>query len=724
MSRAVFISLLTLCLAVAGGRTGWATEARVAAGGDLREETRQLQGRAPAASQSEAPVSGDDRREKAQAGPAAEPENGGTVQLDTVVVTATRTETPAFDTPLPVNVIPRWQIEREMPVSLADIFKREAGLDASTTGPNIVRPMIRGLFDDRVLVLVDGIRLSEQRGGGDHRLSIDPDQIQRIEVVRGPGSVLYGSDALGGVINIITRKAKVESRPGRRAQFSLGGGVNSANDGLEQTTAIQAGDNRANLFFNSVYRNTGDINTPSGNLFHSFYRGYTLSGGGNITWPQSELTFSAWGTQADIGVPNRTAQESHFDNEVHVMAQGTYRRYDISGFCPEIKMDAAFQRHQRHMHILNPIPPEVDLEIFLNLNTWNFQPQATLTWGERQRFTTGLQFFREDAASTRDRWRITPGGWLPQPLPGVIPDASRTGLGVYLQDEITLTERFSLIPGVRYDWIRSAAGELPGHPVKADTQDDTAVSGSLGLLYRLTPHLHLVANVGRAFRAPTLLERYFFGPHQDTVDIGNPNLKPETSFNLDLGLKAKYANFQGAVSLFRNEISDYIVKRRTGRFDPVSGLEIDKWENVGRALLYGMEAQGEYDLGAGFALFASLSYVRGKDETASTDLPDIPPFRANYGWRYRKAVQPDWELWTEFAGLTAARQGKIASWERPTGGYTILTWSAGATFRKNLRLTLMVANLTDKSYHNHLSRVTWINEQPGRNVRFNLNWTF
>jgi TonB-dependent heme/hemoglobin receptor len=724
MSRAVFISLLTLCLAVTGGGAGWATEDRAAAGADPREETRELQRRAPASSQAEAPVSGVDSREKAKAGPAAEPEKDSTVQLDAVVVTATRTETPAFDTPLPVNVIERQQIERQMPVSLGEVFKREAGLDASTTGPNVVRPMIRGLFDDRVLVLVDGIRLSEQRGGGDHRLSIDPDQIQRIEVVRGPGSVFYGSDALGGVINIITRKAKIEERPGGRAQFSLGSGVNSANDGLEQTTAIQAGYNRVNLFFNSVYRNTGNINTPRGKLFHSFYRGYTLSGGGNITWPQSELTFSAWGTEANIGVPNRTAQESHFDDEVHVMAQGTYRRYDISGFCPEIKMDAAFQRHQRHMHILNPIPPNVDLEIFLNLNTWNFQPQALLTWGDRQRFTTGLQFFREDADSTRDRWGITPGGWVSLPLPGVIPEAHRTGLGLYLQDEIRLTERFSLTPGVRFDWIRSAAGESPLHPVKGTSKVDTAFSGSFGCLYRLTPHLHLIANMGRAFRAPTLLERYFFGPHQDTVDIGNPDLRPETSFNLDLGLKAKYANFQGAVSLFRNEISDYIVKRRTGQFDPVSGLEIDKWENVGRALLYGMEAQGEYDLGAGFALFASCSYVRGKDETGSTDLPDIPPFRGNYGWRYRRKVQPDWELWTEFAGLTAARQGKIASYERPTGGYTIFTWSAGATFRKNLRLTLMVANLADKSYHDHLSRVTWINEQPGRNVRFQMNYTF
>jgi len=654
----------------------------------------------------------------------SEPEKAETVQLDAVVVTATRTDTPAFDTSLPVNVIPRQQIEREQPISLGDLFKRQAGVDASSTGPGIVRPMIRGLFDDRVLVLVDGIRLSEQRGGGNHRLSIDPEQIERIEVVRGPGSVLYGSDALGGVINLITRQAKVEEGRGWRSQVSLGSGVNNANDGLEHTAHLQAGYNNVNLFFNSVYRNTGDIRTPTGNLPHSFYRGFTLSGGGNIAWPQSELALSAWGTQADIGVPNRTAQESYFQGEVQVMVQGTYRRYEIAEFCPEIKIDAAFQRHQRHMHLLNPDPPTVDQEIFLNINTWNLQTQANLTWGDRHRFTTGLQCFREDATSTRERWLITPGGWLPRPLPGVIPDADRTGVGLYAQDEISLTDRLSLTPGVRFDWIRSACGELDSHPVRATTEDDHAVSGNLGFLYRLTPNLNLVANVGRAFRAPTLLERFFFGPHQETVDIGNPDLKAETSFNLDLGLKAKFPRFQGTLSLFRNEISDYIIKQRTGIFDPASGLEIAKWENVGRALLYGIETEGEFALGGGVALFANLNYVRGKDQTASTDLPDIPPLRSNYGLRYERKIQPDWELWTEMAGLTAARQGKVAPWEEPSGGYTTFTWSAGAIYRQNLRLSLMVANLTDKSYHDHLSQVTWLNEQPGRNVRVNLNFKF
>ncbi|HAY21786.1 MAG TPA: hypothetical protein DCY27_06395 [Desulfobacterales bacterium] len=653
-----------------------------------------------------------------------EPGKSDSVQMESVVVTATRTETPVFETSLPVNVIRRGQIEREQPISIAEIFKREAGLDASTTGPGSVRPMIRGLFDDRVLVLVDGIRLSEQRGGGSHRLSIDPYQIEKIEVVRGPGSVLYGSDAIGGVINIITRQAKVEDRPGRRSEFSLSGGVDNACDGLEQNTVCQGGCNNVNLFLNSIYRNTSDINTPSGNLPHSFYRGFTLSGSGAIAWPQSELTFSAWGTEGDIGIPNRTAQESYFKDEAHAMAQGSYRHYDISEYCPEIRVDAAFQRHQRHMQILNPTPATSDLDILLNINTWNLQPQANLTWGDRHRFTTGLQFFREDASSTRDRWLLTACGWTPSPLPGVIPDSDRTGLGMYVQDEFTLTDRLSLTPGIRFDWIRAAAGESPLHPVGSSSADDSAVSGNLGMVYRLTPHLNLVANAGRAFRAPTLLERFFYGPHQDTVDIGNPDLKPETSFNLDVGLKANFSRFQGSLSFFRNEISDYIIKRDTGVFDPVSGLEIARWENVGRALLYGAEAEGAYILGAGFSLFANLSYVRGKDQTASTDLPDIPPFKSNYGLRYQAAVRSDWDVWTEFAGLTVSRQGQVAPSERPSGGYTTLTWSTETCYKKTVRLSLMVANLTNKSYHDHLSRVTWMNEQPGRNVRFNVSFAF
>ena len=134
-----------------------------------------------------------------------------TLELDNVVVTPTGSEKEAFDTSLPVNLIQARDIEERIVVSVADLFRTEPGVDAVTAGPGSVHPMIRGLQGERVLVLVDGIRLSEQRPGGNHVFSLDPAQIERVEVVRGPASVLYGSDAIGGVVNFITKRADEET---------------------------------------------------------------------------------------------------------------------------------------------------------------------------------------------------------------------------------------------------------------------------------------------------------------------------------------------------------------------------------------------------------------------------------------------------------------------------------------------------------------------------------
>jgi outer membrane receptor for ferrienterochelin and colicin len=141
----------------------------------------------------------------AEASPGDQPaeetrENGTTHALEEIIITASRQESKVFNSSLPVNVVTREAIEKIAPTGMGDLFEHLPGLNVSHTSMGSVRPMIRGLYDERVLVMVDGIRLSEQRGGGDHALSINPGQIERIEVVRGPaGSVLYGSDAIGAL---------------------------------------------------------------------------------------------------------------------------------------------------------------------------------------------------------------------------------------------------------------------------------------------------------------------------------------------------------------------------------------------------------------------------------------------------------------------------------------------------------------------------------------------
>ena len=138
-------------------------------------------------------------------------DNGTTHALEEVIITASRQESKVFNSSLPVNVVTREAIEKIAPTGMGDLFEHLPGLNVSHTSMGSVRPMIRGLYDERVLIMVDGIRLSEQRGGGDHALSINPGQIERIEVVRGPGSVLYGAGVKSGHRDAEQARARVQA---------------------------------------------------------------------------------------------------------------------------------------------------------------------------------------------------------------------------------------------------------------------------------------------------------------------------------------------------------------------------------------------------------------------------------------------------------------------------------------------------------------------------------
>jgi len=190
----------------------------------------------------------DTNREEKYINSSSKKETKNEVALDTIVVTAKRYESNLFDTSQPINIINKDDIQKIQPVTIGDVFKNQPGIDVSQTGMGTERLMIRGLYDARVLILVDGIRLSEQAPGGDHALSIDPSQIERIEVVRGPASVLYGSDAIGGVINIITKKQKRIINDGARFNGSIDAGYDSATNAKLAGLSIDGGYDRFNYY--------------------------------------------------------------------------------------------------------------------------------------------------------------------------------------------------------------------------------------------------------------------------------------------------------------------------------------------------------------------------------------------------------------------------------------------------------------------------------------------
>lgn len=642
--------------------------------------------------------------------------------LPEIVVTATGSDKELFDTSLPVNLLEIRDLEEKIAVSVAEIFQKEPGVDVVTTGPGSVHPMIRGLYGERVLVLVNGVRLSEQRPGGNHVLSLDPAQIERVEVVRGPASVLYGSDAIGGVINFITKRADEETAPEARFGGEADVQYEGATDGWKESTNLRFGQSRFNGYAGGTYKDTGNIDTPEGELANSFYDGYTVWGGGNYI-ADGWKTYADYSLmEADIGIPSPAAfVEDYFKGEKHQRLALGFETDEFGSAAARLSVDLGWQRHNRHRYrrkttsIPSAVQGDMEINIWVDIDTYTLKPQMVLVPNDTHIVTFGLDMFYEDATSDRTI-RDSASSWV---NPGfdsvpVIPDSTRMGVGVFVQDEIVLGDRWVVTPGLRADWIEAQTDGHPRHQLTGEeTSENNAVSGNLGLLYKVSNEINLYGNVGRAFRSPTLLELYFYGPHDVGNDIGDPDLDPETSWNFDIGLKIRTDRLKTMVSAFYNMIDDYIIKENQGDGNYL-------YMNYAEVILYGAEVGLEYELGSGFSAFAAVSYVRGENDDSGEDLTGIPPLKGCYGVRYETTLGATNGLWVELSGLTASDQNKTGPNERKTDGYTRGDVRIGIDFGQTWSIVAAVENFTDELYQDHLSS-SWqefgLNDQPGRNVK-------
>ncbi len=505
---------------------------------------------------------------------------------------------------------------------------------------------------------------------------------------------------------------------------------NTLSSGKSERTFFEAGKKDFGIRVSEIFRDADNYKTPEFKLKNSFSEYYE----GNFSLykkvGENRIESYFYQIQGDFGIPNRTAIESYFKSDKHrFFLIKVNHNFNNSAFWRDYNLIFSIQKHNRHMHILNPKSENknLDLEIVLNKKTTEIKNYITFLGGMHNLITIGGSAFKEEANSRRDRFTIdTSNGEIENfPIAGVIPPSEREGFGGFLQDKIFVNGKVDVTCGVRYDYIKAKTDYLKAHPVKPTKISNDTFSGSLGGVYHLADNLNLVFNIGRAFSAPTLLERFFFGPHQETVNIGNPNLKPEISFNLDFGYKYVGKRFVSSFSLYRNRIKNFIVRERTGEIDPESGMEIETWENASIGLLRGFDFSLEYQFYKNISIYNNISYVKGRDTKKREYLPDIPPMKINSGIKIKnisllKRVNVD----TEFNVTAHLKQKNIAPFENITSGYTLYNVYVNLEFGKNLKIGIAGENLTNKSYHDHLSRINWISDGPKRSIKFSLSYVF
>ena len=478
------------------------------------------------------------------------------IAIQSMVVTATLSERGAAEALRPISVMAGDELQRRMQGTVAATLASMPGLAHASMGPTVAQPVIRGLSGDRVLMLEDGTRVGDvSNSGPDHATALDPGAARRIEVVRGPGALLYGGNALGGVINVIrdeipagvphhmTGSAMLQ---GQTATGSLAGSV----------ATVFAAAERVPVRIEAAARRSGDLTTPLGTLLGTDGDMWSAGTGAAYVTEWGHLGASVRGYRNYHGIPGGFVGGHDEGVRVEMERAAAKLRTVIEaadGFFGDVRFDATYTLYE-HREIE---PPDILGTLFKRQNASGDILARHGGWGP---FTAG-------AVGARASWEdFRYGGGI------YTPDSRRSQAAAYFMQEMDLGAGLVEV-GLRYEWtLVDPLQEDPDSDI-GEVRDRSfhALSGSLGVLYKVRPGLSLGASLAQAFRTPDINELYTEGPHLAaySFEVGNPSLGGEVGRGLDLFLRYDSESLRGELTGFYNDIDGYIYGEDTGSLSRV-----------------------------------------------------------------------------------------------------------------------------------------------------------
>lgn len=636
------------------------------------------------------------------------------VELAPIQVTATPLATSALDSPQPLSVLQGDALTAAQAPSLGAVLDGLPGLRNFSTGSGIAKPVIRGLTGNRVLILDNGQRLETQQWGDEHAPNVETATAERIEVIRGPASVLFGSDALGGVINVIQRDLPdAIDRPGF-VRGTLSGGYSSNGEMPDGALLVEGATGTVGFRGTLSGRTAGDLSTPDGALFNS---GLDMLGGSAALGTRGgwgSLTATVTGRNERVEIHEDPEEEPDATKFQRIAATRALVTGNLSLGSSRLEVDLGYERNRRRE--FESSEAETEGEIELGLLSTNYLANIHLHRAQRGRSAgvIGVQVMRTDFSKFGEET--------------LIPNSSTDNVGVYAFEQLDF-DRLQLSLGARYDY-RALDNEADDDlELAAGERTWNSLTGNAGLSYRLAEPVALVVNVGRGFRAPSPFELFSNGVHEGTVrfEVGDPNLETESSLNTDVALRVQSRKLQAEVGVFANFVRNYIYPRPTGAVDEESGFQV--FDIVqGNARLTGVEAAFEYHASPTLHLRGGLDYTRGQNTTADQPLAFVAPLRVSYGARLeapsgRTFILPHLSVNAE----TNARQTRLDPDDVGPAGYTLVNVGAGVGMMAGVqlvRLDLQVRNLFDTTYRAFLSRYKTYADDPGRNLIVRLSTTF
>ncbi|MGA2623717.1 MAG: TonB-dependent receptor [Bacteroidota bacterium] len=632
-------------------------------------------------------------------------------EFRSVTVTASPGPVDILDSPQPVSILEGREFEQKLGQSTMQSVEMMPGVAMYSGGPLSMKPVIRGLGSQRVVVAENGLRHESQQWDDDQSPGIDALDVQRVEILRGPNSVLFGSDALGGVINIIDDDIGrfTDQKPRLEGNLMLQGFSNSRQGAGSLSLS---GRNDALCYkVQADVRQASDISTPAGELQNTGeieLNGKVAAGlveeSGNILFD-----YSHFGQKIEIPPDPRAHLEvTPFQKIAHDKFSV---RYDHSFSSFRIESHALWQRNEETEYSASDSTmPDVDLVL------------NSLALDIRAHHNPVGQLFGTLGVSVEGQKNETLG------LEALIPSFNQLTAAGYLHEELLLSQT-NISAGFRYDVRRLDVNENDELNVSGQTRNYHAFTGGLGAVWHASDLLVFAFNLGRGWRAPLAEELFVNGVDQGGMryKTGEPDLKTEASLNVDGAIRYVSPRIKGELSVFRNRINDYIYLKSTGEIDPASGL-IKYVTRQANATLTGGEFGLKLAVSDNLILESGADIVLGKNEETESWLPLTPAPRTTLGLRL---TQPSWKIllnpYLSFDAKVVLDQNRVAELETSTGGYTLFGIRAGGelpVMSEMVKVDCSVENLLNRAYADHLSRYKAYAFNPGRDITLKLSVPF
>ena len=645
--------------------------------------------------------------------------------------------------------------------TLGESLKSLPGLNSIQTGPSVSKPVIHGLYSNRIITLNNGVRQEDQQWGSEHAPQIDPFLASRITVIKGAASIRYGSDAIGGVILVEPRA--LPSVTGVGGDINLVGGTN----GRQQTAsglveqALGKGLTGLSWRLQGTLKRVGYAQTPAYYLENSSYRETNYSAAVGYTRQRAgiDLFYSQFATRvglftgaqvgsladfyAAIARPEPLSQpgfsyalDRPYQYVTHTLLRArAYLRSDRWG---TFTATLAQQQNQRQEYDRLSFSRTTDPELYLRLTTQT----ADLLWEHAPIRTAGGGRWSGSAGLSG----ITQGNV--RRFLFLIPNYRNYGVGLFALERYA-RNRWTLEGGLRYDyrWLRAYFLGATTNAVTAQTRHWQNLSGSLAATYQLRPQLAVSGTLSTAFRAPTVSDLYSDGLHQSAVayERGNPNLRPEQALNANLGIDYTGSRLRLELGLYSNRIANYIylkpdsvpIVRQRGAFPAYTYNQV-------LATFRGLDATFQYKLTPRLSLLSRSSLLFAYDHTNANYLVYIPANRTDNALRYDviSADKADSRrisgLYLSVSSLYVARQNRAPAVSQrldsgqliftgdfapPPAAYTLLGAELGFRWQlggQPLHVILTGTNLLNRAYRDYLDRFRYFADEPGRNLMLKL----